>query len=156
MQHQPRTSWILAFAVAALAVAPLAMAKDPAVVATPLGAEVAFAADAPADLVMLTVSGPGTEVTERFTRGATPVFSLYDRDGASRPDGTYTWELTQEFQPVNNVVHDPANGRDTATHTERERIDMHGWTVSGSFMIVNGAVVDSSLVEDDPAERQVD
>ena len=79
--------------------------------------------------------------------GAAPVFSLFDAEGNARPDGYYSWELREEFGPVNDRVRDEANGRDTEAHSETRRADISGRVVSGGFTIKNGAVVDSSLVE---------
>ena len=85
----------------------------------------------------------------RFAGGASAVFSLFDERGNARPDGAYTWELREEFGPVNDRARDTANGRDSAAHDGDRRAGSPGRVQWGSFTIENGAIVNSRLVEVD-------
>ncbi|RMH15512.1 MAG: hypothetical protein D6696_20480 [Acidobacteria bacterium] len=75
---------------------------------------------------LLKVSGPdGAVHEERFVRGATPSFSLFDDFGDLRPDGAYTWELVAI--PANRV-----RGSDDPAVTRMQ---------SGSFTVAGGSIV---------------
>jgi len=121
-----------------------------------LGDQMAWVPTGQVERLALRVSGPGTTVLERFDGGAAAVFSLYDAEGNARPDGSYTWELREEFGPVNADVRDADNGRDTAAHEGGSRAELSGRLQWGSFRVENGALVDSSLVEARPSRPTKD
>jgi len=117
-----------------------------------LGAEVAWAPSGEVGLLMLRVAGPSTDLEERFSGGAAPVFSLFDEHGEARADGTYNWELREEVEGLNSRVRDGANGRDLDAHDSSDRIDFSGRFQWGVFTIENGALVDASLIEPDAVQ----
>jgi len=112
-----------------------------------LGDQMAWQASGNMERFSLTVTGPGTQFAARADGGSAAAFSLYDEAGEARPDGIYSWEIREEFAPVNDRVRDEANGRDTAAHDGEYRTELSGRVQQGTFTIHNGAIVDSSLVE---------
>ncbi len=124
-----------------------APAEDAGARMSAFGSEVAWSMESFDGRWSLVVAGGDIHETAEFAAGESPVFSLFDREGAALPDGTYQWELSGVREPVNDRVRDPENGRDSAEHVETNRIDFEPRVFSGSFTILNGAVVDPSLVE---------
>jgi len=140
--------------VLVLAVAPASGAEnrgDALAAVSALGDQVAWVANGDVTRLALRVSGPGVDFAQRF-EGEAPVFSLFDDRGNTRPDGSYSWELREEMAPLNDRVRDPENGRDTAAHDSGRRVESVGRGQWGTFTVRNGAVVESSLVEE-PAPR---
>ena len=94
----------------------------------------------------LTVVGDGFRSVETFRGGQTPTFAPVDRRGFMIPDGVYTWELVENPRlPAANAKAEgkPANGR--ATHQVAAQA---GRRQFGSFSILNGLMVDSTLAEE--------
>jgi hypothetical protein len=136
--------------VLVLAVVPASGAEhrgDTLAAVSALGDQVAWVPNGGATRLALSVSGPGVDFAQRFD-GEAPVFSLFDDRGNTLSDGSYTWELREEMAPVNDSVRDPENGRDSAAHDSDRRVESVRRTQWGTFTVVNGAVVESSLVEE--------
>ncbi len=100
----------------------------------------------------LTVAGNGRVMSSVFSRGESPVFSAVDAEGYALPDGTYNWEIrvTPELLRLDTSAF--SNGKVSADGRQVEAASApRGQIQSGVFTIVNGALVDSSLVEPESA-----
>jgi len=102
----------------------------------------------------LTVSGPGGAIyRQEFEAGRFPSFGLFDKDGQSLPDGAYNWELVAT--PI--VARDTREAMRTARRNNDEqaiaglqkagRLPRTPLVQSGSFVIVNGAIVEPEATE---------
>lgn len=139
---------VLALAVGAAGLVVAAESRGDALAAmSNLGDRMAWVPTDAGAGVALRVSGPRTDFSRQFDSGVAASFSLFDERGNARPDGAYTWELREQAAPVNDRVRDTANGRDTARHDGDRRVEFSGRVQWGSFTIINGALVDSSLEE---------
>jgi hypothetical protein len=102
----------------------------------------------------LTISAPdGRVFYKEFRAGASPEISLTDKQLEKLPDGTYTYELS--LRPVLTAgvkkALQAARGNDDDPEAERaarKRIAPTALVQSGSFSILNGAIVVGGAVED--------
>ena len=102
----------------------------------------------------LTISAPDGRVFQReFRAGASPEFTLTDKQAERLPDGTYTYELrlAPAFSLGIKEALKAARGRDDDPEVERatrKRAALPTLVQSGSFSILNGAVIVAGAVED--------
>jgi hypothetical protein len=152
MRHTRRLTFVgaaLAVCVVTLA-SPVLSEQKPTKLArmTPSGASVMWLLEANAERLVLTVSGGEEVIERRFGRGEVPSVALQREQGGPLPDGIYSWELREEFEPVNDGVYDPENGRDSVDSSSApERVPLKGRLQSGSFTIRGGSVVAPNLLE---------
>lgn len=96
----------------------------------------------------LTVAGQGHSSISSFRSGETPTFAPVDSQGYSLPDGTYNWEISISPRPEDLELEAfqagsiSADGR-TAVAAKARTVPRQ-W---GTFTILNGSLVDSSLKE---------
>src|SRR5947209_4936276 len=99
------------------------------------------------DLTM-TVSAPDGQVFRReFQAGASPEFTLSDKQGNRLPDGQYTYELrftTQQVRGIKDRImpapDDGARTEDEQGRINRRRTPVDSVVQSGSFAVLNGVV----------------
>lgn len=104
----------------------------------------------------VTLSGPGVDVSRTFKGGERPALSLFVRDGQPLPDGTYVWEITLAGEP-REAAGDPYNGRDARpTKAAARRPDGRRLTQGGSFTVLDGRVLDTSLRETPEVKSEAD
>ena len=103
--------------------------------------------------LVLTVKGGGHTLTTDF-KGGTPTFAPVDSEGYLLPDGVYNWELTvvPRALDANNKTYRGAR-RSTDGRSQQDGVAPAGMVQSGSFTILNGAIVDPGLSE--PASAPV-
>jgi hypothetical protein len=96
----------------------------------------------------LTVSAPdGRVFRKEFKAGASPEFTLTDKQGERLPDGQYTYELrlSPAFAPGVKETLAKARGKDDDPEAERstrkQAVPAEPVVQSGSFSILNGAVI---------------
>lgn len=104
---------------------------------------------------VMTISGPGGMVLQQeFEAGNPPVFAPFDDSGKALPDGQYNYEI--HVSPVLDpetkkmMAASRESGDDAARAADlraRGWIPEHPVVQSGSFSIVNGAIVDPNLPE---------
>jgi hypothetical protein len=156
----PKTFWVLPFAGILVLAALPAEAQRPAaeegVAAMSVrGGAVSFAPRADVDRMTLTVSGRGHAYSETFDYGQTATFVPVDAEGYALPDGTYNWELVSSPSPRNLRPRAFASGRVSANgRSVEEAKGPQGRLQSGVFTILNGAIVDSSQVEEEGSRFQ--
>jgi hypothetical protein len=147
-----------ALAVCLLALAPaVASEEHPTELArmAPSGGNILWLLEANVERLALTVSGGEELIQKSFGRGEVPTLALQREQGGPFPDGVYSWELREEFEPVNDRVHDPANGRDSVDPSSApQRVTLEGRVQSGTFTVRNGAVVAPDVEE--PSSRSAD
>jgi hypothetical protein len=121
---------------------------------TAIGSGVRWDVSAPYSALAMTVSAPdGRVFRQEFKAGATPEFMLTDKRGDRLPDGAYTYEL--RLTPVlSSAVRETlkeARGKDDDAEdvrASRKRADLPALVESGSFSIVNGAIVVAGAQEE--------
>ena len=146
---------VMALALSGPALLPVLAAQPEAGLATmtPAGASVLWDTASNAPQLVLSVTGPGVAIRQVSEGGGGLGLSLAGDDGGSLPDGTYNWEIRESFPGLNEGVYDPANGRDAVDAVSAtQRIEVEGRVQSGVFTLLNGSVVDSTLVEDTSPE----
>jgi hypothetical protein len=119
-----------------------------------IGSGVRWDVSAPYSALTMTVSAPdGRVFRQEFKAGATPEFMLTDKRGDGLPDGAYTYEL--RLTPVlSSAVRETlkeARGKDDdaeAVRAARKRAELPALVESGSFSIVNGAIVVAGAQEE--------
>jgi hypothetical protein len=118
------------------------------------GSSVSFVTDLANDGMTLKVDGPnGFHFEQSFKPGTEATMGLFDRAGYALPDGRYTWELS-----LNPVL--PAGVRQALADARAQGDDSLGDELraagilprqaqaeSGTFTILDGALVDGRLVE---------
>jgi hypothetical protein len=121
---------------------------------TASGSNVRWTLAAADSAATLTVAAPDGRVFRReFKRGASPEFTIVDRERNALPDGQYTYEL--RLTPVVTAAARKAllaaRGRDTDAEAVRAArkpaVPAQPVVESGSFAIVKGAVVVAGEVE---------
>ncbi len=109
--------------------------------------------------VALTVAGGNFHSRTEFRGGENPSFKPYDLEGERLPDGVYRWQII--FWPTEvTAIDDGTNGRDPSVNVERlarrsatrSRSNLRyqrpqRLVDSGSFTIINGAILDPSIPE---------
>jgi hypothetical protein len=125
------------------------------------GSSVRWEVAVPYAALTMTVSAPdGRVFRKEFKAGASPEFTLTDKQGERLPDGQYAYEL--RLTPVLSTVAKErlaaARGKDDdpeAVRAERRRgvLTAHPLVQSGNFSIVNGAVIVAGAVEEAGARR---
>jgi hypothetical protein len=104
--------------------------------------------------LILTVSSPdGTVIRQEFKPGETPSFSLFDAQGARRPDGTYTWQLQAVPKVPKWVKERIAAAREAGNDAALEALRKsgrlpQGKIESGSFTLAGGSLVTPGLNEE--------
>ena len=119
-----------------------------------IGSGVRWDVSAPNAGVTLTVSAPdGRVFTSTFKGGSSPQFLIADAHGERLPDGQYTYEL--RLAPASSARKDStSNGRGKEDEPESVRAARKSaapaqpLVESGSFSIMNGAVVNPAAVEE--------
>jgi hypothetical protein len=102
--------------------------------------------------VSLTIAAPdGRSFRKDYEAGASPEFSIADRQFEGLPDGTYTYELRLKptLSPALKEAM-KARGADDepdAKRNARKRSSLPAMVQSGSFAVLNGAVVVPGAVE---------
>ena len=102
----------------------------------------------------LTISAPDGRVFYReFRAGASPEISLTDKQLERLPDGTYSYELSLRpvLTPGARKALQAARGNDDDPEVERagrKRTAPTALVQSGSFSILNGAIITAGAVED--------
>jgi hypothetical protein len=144
-----------ALAVCLLALAPPVVSEQqPTKLArmTPSGGSVMWLPEVSAERLALTVSGGEELIQQSFGRGEVPTVALQRDEGGALPDGVYSWELREEFEPVNDGVYDPENGRDSVDPSSAsQRVPLKGRVQSGTFTIRDGVVAAPDVAE--PSSR---
>lgn len=119
------------------------------------GSSVRWDVTAPYASVTLTVAAPdGRVFSKGFKGGSSPYFSIADAQGERLPDGQYTYEL--RLTPVSSPARTDAmsNGRGKNDEPEAVRAahksaaPSQPLVESGSFSIVNGAVIVAGASEE--------
>lgn len=113
------------------------------------GSSVRFDVAAPHSAVTLTVVGPdGQSFTKEFQAGNSPEFKLIEAKGERLPDGQYTYELrvTPNFSAgVKEALKEArAKGKEGEVQREMKKrgtLPSQPLVQSGSFLVLNGAVV---------------
>jgi hypothetical protein len=102
----------------------------------------------------VTVSAPDGRVFQKeFRAGASPEFTITDKQDGRLPDGTYSYELrlAPAFSPGFKEAAAKARGKDDDPEAERaarKHPALPDLVQSGSFSILNGAVIVAGAVED--------
>src|SRR3989441_4659858 len=108
----------------------------------------------------MTVSAPDGQVFRKeFGAGASPEFTLSDKQGNRLPDGQYTYELrftTAQVRGIKDRImpapDDGAGTEDEQGRTNRRRLPVEGVVQSGSFAVQNGVVYAGN--ETEPTTRR--
>jgi hypothetical protein len=99
---------------------------------------------------VLTVGGPdGYYDKQVFAQGEIPIFNV----SIEMPDGSYTYELTANWQPDAKIAAVLERARETGDYTQVEKLRLEGRipepiVISGSFMLASGSIIDSGLSEE--------
>jgi hypothetical protein len=159
-----KRGWQIVLIVAVLTVAtgvlsPAVAGEEPLARVSAGTASVEWLAAGGYERLILTVSSPdGTVLRREFGAGETPSFSLFDTQGAPRPDGSYTWEL-QAVPKVPKWVKDRIAaareaGDDAALEALRKAGRLpQGKVQAGVFSVAGGSVVAQGVAEP-PARSQ--
>jgi hypothetical protein len=109
---------------------------------------------------VLTVAGPdGTVFREEFGAGASPAFNPFVQPGYHAPDGSYVWEVwlgrpSLVHPQVRAAAKAARESGDADVEAEHRAASTQATQVqSGAFLILNGAIVPSTLVEPRGAPR---
>src|SRR5258708_6172540 len=111
------------------------------------GAGVRWDASVPNAGLSVTVSAPDGRLFRReYKAGSSAEFALSDKDGSRLPDGQYTYELRLNPVLQAGIKEEVAasRGRDDepeAVRSARRRVVLPSLVQSGSFLILNGAVI---------------
>jgi hypothetical protein len=143
MQKRTRQGvWIAVLLIASLA-AP-AMAFEPMAQVNAGAAGLEWTVQGTWDRFVLTVSTPdGSVIRKEFKGSEAPSLSLFDKKGASLPDGSYTWELQTSRRVDKKTREAIAAARragDTTAEGELTKALPRGVVQSGSFAIANGTL----------------
>jgi len=101
----------------------------------------------------LTISAPDGRVFQKeFKAGASPEFTITDKQADRLPDGTYTYELrlAPALSPGIQETLKAGRGKDDDPEAERaarKRAALPALVQSGSFSILNGSVIVEGAVE---------
>jgi hypothetical protein len=121
---------------------------------TASGSSVRWKLDTPGSAGTLTIAAPDGRVFRReFKAGASPEFTITDRERKTLPDGQYTYELrlTPVLSPADKRALAAQRGRDVDAEEVRAArkpaVPAQPLVESGSFSIVQGAVVVAGEVE---------
>ncbi len=149
MNRESKTRWVfLAAGLLCLAAAPGVTAQEVAIVSV-AGGSVSWLPQVTADSFVLTVSGGGVVLRREFQ--GQPLFAPVDEEGDLLPDGNYTWELLAIPGSSDLSGASITDGRASADgSTVRQARSPRGLSQSGSFTILNGALVDPNLQEAEP------
>jgi hypothetical protein len=119
-----------------------------------MGSSVRWDVAAPNSGVTMTVSAPdGRVFRKEFKPGSSPEFMLTDKLGERLPDGPYTYELrlTPVLSAAVKETLTAARGKDDDAEdvrASRKRAELPALVQSGSFSIVNGAIVVAGAQEE--------
>jgi hypothetical protein len=119
-----------------------------------MGSSVRWDVAAPNSGVTMTVSAPdGRVFRKEFKTGSSPEFMLTDKQGERLPDGPYTYELrlTPVLSAAVKETLTAARGKDDDAEdvrASRKRAELPALVQSGSFSIVNGAIVVAGAQEE--------
>lgn len=123
------------------------------------GSSVRWEVTAPHESLTMIVSAPdGRVFRKEFKGGTVPEFSLADRQGERLPDGQYTYEL--RLAPVLSAMAKEALAKERGKDDDaedlratRKRTIPAGLVQSGSFSILNGAVIVAGASEEPGARK---
>src|SRR6185295_5656109 len=106
----------------------------------------------------VTVAAPDGRIFRQESKGSSAEFSLSDRQGNRLPDGQYTYELrvTPEISKAVKEQLAAARGKDDDAEdvrAARKRTTLPGLVESGSFSLLNGAVIVAGSSEEAGARR---
>jgi hypothetical protein len=119
-----------------------------------MGSSVRWDVAAPNSGVTMTVLAPdGRVFRKEFKEGASPEFTLSDRQGERLPDGPYAYELrlTPVLSAAAKETLTVARGKDDepeAVRATRKRVLPGPLVESGTFSILNGAIVVAGTLEE--------
>jgi len=134
-------SKIAATALLGVALAGVSHAADPFI----SGSQVSAISSAGATNMTLSVTGPNGYHVESFSRSGAPSLSL--AEGGSLADGQYNWETRAAS---NRLIESPKRGLNNG-RGDNERAFVNAPIIeSGSFRVVNGAIVSSDVTEKKP------
>src|SRR6266542_1977335 len=119
-----------------------------------MGSSVRWDVAAPNSGMTMIVSAPdGRVFRKEFKAGSSPEFMITDKQGDRLPDGAYTYELRlspvlspavkQELAAARGKDDDPEDVRAT-----RKRVMLPAMVQSGTFSILNGAIVVAGATEE--------
>lgn len=123
------------------------------------GSSVRWDVSAPHAGLSVTIAAPDGRVFRVETKsGASAEFTLSDKQGNRLPDGQYTYELrlTPELTKAVKEQLAAARGKDDDpedVRAARKRVGMPALVESGSFSIVNGAVIVAGSAEEASTRR---
>ena len=106
----------------------------------------------------ITIAAPDGRVFRQESKGASAEFALSDKQGNRLPDGQYTYELrlNPEISKAAKEKLAAARGNDDDAEdvrATRVRATMPGLVESGSFSIINGAVIVAGASEEGSARK---
>lgn len=123
------------------------------------GSSVRWEMTAPNSGVTMTISAPDGRIFRReFRRGIAPEFSLNDKLGDKLPDGIYSYELrlSPELSAAAKEALAAARGKDDDpedVRAARKSISSDAMVSSGSFSVVNGAIIVAGSISEGGSRR---
>jgi Chaperone of endosialidase len=154
-----RKGWQIVLIVAVLTVAtgvlsPAIAGEEPLARVSAGTASVEWLAAGGYERLILTVSSPdGTVLRREFRADQTPSFSLFDAQGARRPDGSYTWELQAVPKVAKWVKDKVAAAREAGDDAALEALRKSGRLPQGKVQAGVFSVADGSIVASGPSEE---
>ncbi len=130
---------IAAVTLLGISTAGLSYAADPLISTSQVSAQMS----AGTSNMTLSVSGPNGYHTEAFSKSSNPSVSM--AEGGTLADGQYTWETraaSNQMVKVNNNGLDNGRGANERAYMNVPVIE------SGTFRVLNGAIVSSDVVEE--------
>lgn len=129
---------IAGVALIGVSLAGVSHAADPFISAS----QISVNTEAGASNTTLSVSGPNGFYVESFSQFGTPSLSM--AEGGTLADGQYTWETRSAS---NRMIESPKRGLNNG-RGDNERSFVNAAVIeSGTFRVVNGAVVSPDVVE---------
>jgi len=129
---------IAATALIGVALAGVSHAADPFI----SGSQISAKSEAGATNMTLTVSGPNGYHSQAFSKFGAPSLSM--AEGGTLADGQYTWETRAAS---NRMIESPKRGFNNGRGDNERAFVNESVVESGTFRVVNGAIVSSDLVE---------
>ncbi len=152
MSEHPREGrifWTVLVVAGLLCLAPAAQAQMATMSVGAGGVE--WTARGSVERLVLTVAGNGRHFRQEFS-GSVASFAAVDSEGIALPDGAYNWELTAVPRNLRSRG-DAQTTRGGSAGRYGAGVATRGPGASGTFTVVNGAIVDPDLEEPRPARR---